>query len=400
MRVGFLFNHYAEHQVPHAAPYAFELSRRQPEIEVIILCSTSAEKRLVKRIAALYPDHRCAIRRLHLSWSERLTSPFKDPWVIKRKHKIFANNLDVFRSLDALVTPEQTTLKLKSEFGLRRLLLIHTRHGAGDAEAGFDDRSQRFDFTLLPGQKYADRLKALGFLEDDRYAITGWPKFDIAEGLQRRTGRLFDNDKPIVVYNPHFKNRLSSWTTSGEAILNAFAASRDYNLIFAPHILMFKRKRKSKRRRRMNEEDLLKRYQGLPNILIDTGSAACSDMTYMLGADIYLGDVSSQVYEFLLRPRPCVFVNDRKVAWEGDESFAQWRFGAVIEDVETELLTALDQAKARHATFAKEQTSAFNYTFRIEADSTAAARGADAIAGFLQGAGDNGAAEERPRNAA
>ena len=36
MRVGFLFNHYAVHQVPHAAPYAFELSRNYPDIDVVI----------------------------------------------------------------------------------------------------------------------------------------------------------------------------------------------------------------------------------------------------------------------------------------------------------------------------------------------------------------------------
>lgn len=402
MRVGFLFNHYAEHQVPHAAPYAFELSRRQPATEVVILCSTSAEMKMVKRIAALYPGHRCAIRRLHLGWRARLADPFKDSWAFKRKRKILAHNLDVFRSLDALVTPEQTSLRLKKKkFGLDKLLLVHTRHGAGDAKAGFDDRSRRFDFTLLPGRKYADRLKAMGFLEDGRYAITGWPKFEVAEGLQRSNKRLFDNDKPIVVYNPHFKNQLSSWPMSGEAILKVFAASRDYNLIFAPHILLFKRKPKADPNQLKRQQDMLQHYQKLPNILIDTGSAASSDMTYMLAADIYLGDVSSQVYEFLLRPRPCIFVNDQKVAWEGDESFVQWRFGAVIQDVATELLPALDQAMVRHADFVGEQTSAFNYTFRIEADSTAATRGADAIADFLESAGDNGADEEHPhRNAA
>ena len=398
MKVGFLFNHYAEHQVPHAAPYAFELSLRQPGIEVVILCSSSSEMRMVRRIASLYRGHRCTIRRLHLGWRDRLKSSFKDPWRFKRKKKILAANLDVFRSLDALVTPEQTSLRLKRKFGMDKLLLVHTRHGAGDAEAGFDDRSQRFDFTLLPGQKYADRLKAMGFLEDGSYAITGWPKFDVAEGLQRSKKRLFANDRPIVAYNPHFKNELSSWPMSGEAILETFAASPDYNLIFAPHILLFKRKANQDQLEK--ERTMLRRYQKFSNILIDTGSAASSDMTYMLAADIYLGDVSSQVYEFLLRPRPCIFVNDQKVAWEGDESFIQWRFGEVIQDVESELLPALGQARTRHADFADEQTAAFNYTFRIEADSTAAARGADAIADFLRSAGDNVADQDHRLTAA
>jgi len=378
MRVGFLFNHYAEHQVPHAAPYAFELSRRQPEIDVILACSTMREMRMVRAIAALYPDHRCSFRRLHLPWRDRLSRLTANPWELQRKVKILSHNLDFFRSLDALVTPEQTSLKLRFEMGLRNLILIHTRHGAGDAKGGFDDRSERFDFTLLPGQKHVDRMKAMGVLKDGKYAVVGFPKFEVVQGLQRSSKRLFKNDKPIVVYNPHFKRRISSWHSSGKDILNFFASTDDYNLIFAPHVLLFKKAIKRKR--------LLKRCQKRPNILIDTGSSASVDMTYTLAADIYLGDVSSQIYDFLLHPRPCVFVNARNVAWQNDEGYAHWHFGAVIDDARTDLGTALGQAKKRHGEFIDQQKAAFRYTFQVETDRTAAQRGADAIATFLRGA--------------
>ena len=63
MRIGFLFNHYAVHQVPHAAPYAFELSQRHPEHEVIIACSTREEMDTVEKIGQIYPGHRCTYRR-------------------------------------------------------------------------------------------------------------------------------------------------------------------------------------------------------------------------------------------------------------------------------------------------------------------------------------------------
>ena len=42
-----------------------------------------------------------------------------------------------------------------------------------------------------------------------------------------------------------------------------------------------------------------------PNLRFDPGSPASTDMTYTRAADIYLGDVSSQVYEFIAEPRPC-----------------------------------------------------------------------------------------------
>lgn len=375
MRVGFLFNHYAEHQVLHAAPYAFELSRQSPEIDVILACSTAAEMRMARAIATLYPGHRCSFQRLHLSWRKRLISPFKDPWKFQRKKKILSCNLDFFRSLDALVTPERTSLRLRKKRGLKDLTLVHTLHGAGDAPTAFDDRSDRFDFNLLPGQKHVDRLKALGFLRDNNYAVAGLPKFEAVLGLQQSPKRFFENDKPVVVYNPHFKRHLSSWHSLGLEILEFFAGTNDYNLIFAPHILLFRKKE--------HDRDVLRPYRCQSNILIDTDSTALADMTYTLAADIYLGDVSSQIYEFLLRPRPCVFVNAHQVDWEHDESYAQWRFGAVIKDIKTSLGAELKRANDRHSEFVEEQKAAFRYTFRIEEDSTAAERGADAIANFL-----------------
>ena len=50
MRVGFLFNHYAVHQVPQAAPYAFELSRNYPDFEVVIACSSEQEMHTARTI--------------------------------------------------------------------------------------------------------------------------------------------------------------------------------------------------------------------------------------------------------------------------------------------------------------------------------------------------------------
>jgi hypothetical protein len=158
-----------------------------------------------------------------------------------------------------------------------------------------------FDFLLLPGLKYVDRLKASGYLMPDRYAVTGWPKFEVVRAMHPTRPKLFNDDKPVVVYNPHFDERISSWGKMGLKILDFFAGSKDFNLIFAPHLVLF-------RRRWRHGASLPSRYRKIPNILIDTGSEASSDMTYMLGADIYMGDVSSQIYEFLLEPRSCIFL--------------------------------------------------------------------------------------------
>jgi len=372
-----LFNHYAVHQVPHAAPYAFELSREQPEIEVIVACSSQEQMATAKAIGALYPGHRARFKLLRPAWYYDLIDKPLSKWVFKRKTMVLRNNLDFFRSLDALVTPERHSMKLRTRYGLKDLKMIHTRHGAGDREGGFDDRSGAFDFILLPGQKYVDRLQDLGYLRRGSYATAGWPKFEVVRGLQRERERFFDNGNPTVVYNPHFDQTVSSWTPMGLKVLDFFAENRDYNLIFAPHVVLFKR---SKR----HNAELPRKYEGLPNVLIDKGSAKSADMSYMLGADIYLGDVSSQVYEFLLEPRPCVFLNGHGVDWKDNPHYLHWTLGQVVDEVETGLRPALDRAFASHAEFLPKQQEAFAYTFRNDPESTAAKRGALAIADFLR----------------
>ena len=377
MKIGFLFNHYSVHQIPHAAPYAFELSRRYPQFRVVIACSSLEQMRAAQRIAELYPGHRCQFIRLKPAWHYRLVDPVVSKQAFKGKKMVLQNNLDFFRSLDALVAPERHCMKLRTEFGLNELIMIHARHGAGDRDGGFDDRSGAFDFTLLPGEKYVDRLSELGYLRAGAYAVVGWPKFEVVRGLNQTPRRFFDNDNPTVVYNPHFDQRVASWASMGHQVLAFFAENRNYNLIFAPHVVLFRRSRR-------HGATLPQKFEHIPNILIDKGSAASADMTYMLSADIYLGDVSSQVYEFLVEPRPCVFLNAHRIPWRDQPSYLHWTLGQVVDDVAGGLGTALQTAILSHGEFLAKQQQAFAYTFRSESDSTAAQRGADAIAGFVR----------------
>ncbi len=365
------------HQVPHAAPYAFELSRIYPEIEVVIACSSTQEMAFARAISTLYPGHRCKYKLLAVPWYYRFIDPVVSKWAFKRKRMVLKNNLAFFQEMDALVAPERNCMQLKTRFGLKDLIMIHARHGAGDREGGFDDRSGAFDFTLLPGQKYVDRLKELGYLKEGRYAVVGWPKFEVVQGLRPERKRLFDNSRPVIVYNPHFDQRVSSWAPMGIKVMEFFRTHPEYNLIFAPHVVLFKRRKRHKAR-------LPKRYHKVNNIYIDLGSHASADMTYMRAADIYLGDVSSQVYEFLFEPRPCIFLNGHHVQWQDNPFYYHWNLGQVVDDVDTGLDAALKRAFSTHKElYLEKQKKAFDYTFYNEPGSTAAERGARAIAEFL-----------------
>jgi hypothetical protein len=77
-------------------------------------------------------------------------------------------------------------------------------------------------------------------------------------------------------------------------------------------------------------------------------------MRYTLAADIYAGDVSSQVYEFLLEPKPCVFLNAHGADWQNSPDYPMWRLGEVADSPERaieRIRTAFDD----HPRFAELQ---------------------------------------------
>ena len=376
MRVAFLFNHAVSHQVPHAAPFAFVLSRDYPQIDVTIACSTPQELTLAWEIAALYPGQRCRMEMLALPWYLKLLDPLISLWSFHRKQAVLRHNLDFFRGLDVLVSPEVHCVKLRRQPGLANLRMIRVRHGAGDRDGVFDERLRAFDFMLLPGQKYVDRLRGLGLLPEGDYALAGYPKFEVIEGFNRLVPRLFKNDRPVVLYNPHFDATQSSWQTMGLQVLDFFATHPEYNLIFAPHLVLFKR-------RLRHGAFLPRRYRRVANIHVDLGSSALVDMSYLRAADIYLGDVSSQVYEFILQPRPCIFLNAHSVDWQDNPAYAHWHLGQVVDRVEPDLHLALQQAGEAQERYRSRQEQALAYTFHTEPGVSAAALGARAIAAFL-----------------
>lgn len=375
MRICFLFNHYAAHQVAHAAPFAFELSRRYEKADVVVACTSDALRAAVLRIAALYPKHRVEFVQLEIPLSERIVTALLTRFTFLAKKRMLARNLDFFRGFDAIVTPERTVLLLRTKYGLERVKLINTRHGQGDRMGSFDDRTLEVDLTLVAGRKYVDRFADYGILREGHYAIVGYPKFEVC-GNHGPPARLWANDNPVVLYNPHFDPRESSWPSQGHAVLDWFAAHPEYNLVFAPHVVLFERAWK-------HAAWIPRRIRGLPNIHIDVGSDASIDMTYTRAAAIYLGDSSSQVYEFIEVPRPCVFIDAQGARAANPNKYAHWRFGPVISSA-AELGPALIAAREGFPAYAEEQRTAFAYTFSSEPGRSAGQRGADAIAEFLE----------------
>ena len=382
LRIGFLFNHDHIHQVAHSAPIAFELARSFHDVEVELLVATDALSNAVRALAGEVLPPRCAIDRLNAHGPLAWIDPLIGRWLSFRRLAVLEPNAARLDAFDALVVPEKTTLRLRTHYGCKHVKLIHTRHGAGDRAVGFDPESAGFDLTLLSGEKIRQRLAAARALPP-RWAIVGYPKFDTLSSTP--LPKLFARERKTVVYNPHFSPHFSSWFDMGRDVLEFFASSREYNLIFAPHVMLFRRpiQLSVEKLGLRVAPSVPRKFRGLDNVLIDLGSERSTDMTYTRAADVYLGDVSSQVCEFVVEPRPCVFANPRRVPWEGDPSYAMWKLGPVFERID-ELPAALERAEKEHPQVRALQESYVRASFDLTSEPSSR-RAARAIYEFLRG---------------
>lgn len=347
MRIGFLFNHDQIHQVAHSLPIAMALAEGGFTGEVIVATTNDRLADEVRRVAGALLASRIRHMALSLSPRSQRLSKLLGKMVPAAKLLVYRDNLDFFRSLDMLVVAEKTSLLLKTRYGLTGLFMVHTRHGAGDRAIGFDKASAGFDHVLCSGDKVRRRLIVEAGVAPDTVSIVGYPKFDMV----RQSGRSqhIARDRPVTLYNPHLSPHLSSWYRHGRSVLDFFRRQEDRQLIFAPHVMLFERPFVvTIDRLTVNRAGAIdNRYLHGDNIHFDLGSRASTDMSYTMAADLYLGDASSQVYEFLLKPRPCIFLNSHGLQWQGDPNFAHWRAGEVITDP-AQLGAALDRAPALH----------------------------------------------------
>ncbi len=355
------------HQILHSLPIAVALARGWPGLEVEIAATAQDHLDYAEGLIAALGGAPIRSRLLPPAWLRRvrLKEASTPP-----KALMLAANAWALSKLDAIVTPERTSALLR-QFGVRDTLLVYTQHGAGDRGGVFEPRLRKFDLVMAAGPKQRDRMVGEGWVKAQNCAMVGYPKFDIIDALPGSPMPVFPDDKPIVLYNPHFHATLGSWPRFGVRILEQFAADDRFNLIFAPHIKLFDGASSAMLAS-------LEPFRDHPRIHIDLGGSAAIDMTYTRAADLYLGDVSSQVYEFLRTPKPCVFLNVSNADWRDDESFHHWRYGPVLSDVDR-LTDAIQAARLGQGDYVETQRTGFAESFDLQA-TPSSERAARAIA--------------------
>lgn len=270
-----------------------------------------------------------------------------------------------------VVSAEQTSLWIPA------LLPVPSRyvnilHGAGSMMNRDDRRRKAARLTIVAAERERAALAAHG-VDPAAIAVTGY----IKAGFDRRQGAAlrFAADRPKLLYAPHWQRHRSSWWDWGAAAVEAIVASGRFNLIFAPHQRLVETA--------PDVRDVAAALAGRGDVHVDLDNFAMVDGSYTAAADLYLGDTSSQVVEYLMRPRPCVFLDPRGVAWAGDPSYDMWRAGEVVTE-RAALLPALDRAGARHGDYLAAQR-AFAAESLGDTSGAAPARAAAAVLAVLRG---------------
>ncbi|WP_308720594.1 sensor domain-containing protein [Komagataeibacter xylinus] len=370
-----LFPYIAQpHQEFHSFPIALEMARLYKDVRVHIASLTDERADRLHELSRLYPESSVTFDMLAMPQWIRNHIKQHGPTPLSKMAVLFLNR-NYFNKFQAIVIPERTSLYLR-KMGVHNPRLIWTRHGAGDRAIGFTNDVRKFDYILMAGHKVEERLLHAGTLRKGHYTTGIYAKFDMVRRLHVQARPLFDNGRPTVLYNPHFSRSLSSWPRFGMKLLRYFAQQEKYNLIFAPHYRLFDTNREK-------SMEILAPFTQFPHMIIDLGSDKSVDMTYTMAADLYLGDVSSQVSEFLIKPRPCLFLNAHRTPWRGDPNYENWTLGPVVENVET-AGNDLDNAFLSHANFLDRQKEYIHDTFGFEPPADTAAKGAKSIIDFLR----------------
>ncbi len=339
------------HHVFHLAPVAAELSRLYPELETVCLYSDADTGAALAQLRDEEGADRMGLVQVAPpALSAAAARLFGRSSIIKLPllHRLGKR----LKGARAVVTAERTSAALR-RFGLATTQLITFRHGAGDRAPKSERRLKAFDLIVVPGEKDVARAVEAHGIDPGRVRAAGYIKLDYLSRRAAARRKLFDDDRPVVLYNPHFDQSISSWAKA-EDVIRLFAGQDRYNLVVAPHIRLSHDMKEAEKGRW--------RAMSGRHILVDLDSPSLIDMTYARSTDLYLGDMSSQLYEFLIDPRPVVFFNAHRVDWRSNPRHAGWHLGEVVNQV-TGILPALDRAAAGHLALAHRQRQAVREAF-------------------------------------
>ena len=313
------------HHVYHLIEPALKFASANHPYKSVFVSGNPINTKIIKDSQRLHSSARFTLIDIPLPLRYRLIKSYKAklyPPVHTRFNKIVSKLKDTV----AIVSTSHELPKYIDDNKIKRPKLFYLYHGTGTREYGFDNKLDGFDYILAPGPYHRDRLINDNVCDEKKIRMVGQPKFEWIENNHLSKTNLFNNDNPVFYFNPHWDMQLSSYLGWRDVVLDFFRKHTEYNLVFAPHPLV-KHLSKIKNYNTENKND------SSENIIIDLESTKLNDGTYNALSDVYIGDVSSMVTEWInFKPRPCIFINAQDISWEEDKNYDMWQYGTVIDD--------------------------------------------------------------------
>ncbi|HET9510600.1 MAG TPA: hypothetical protein VFO80_05560, partial [Sphingomonas sp.] len=128
MKIGFLYNHDALHQVSHTAPVVAALASNA-RAEVTVLTSSDEQAARVRALIGAEAAANVRFVALEIGPIARMLDVALRGVAPFRRLAVLRENNAEFARLDALVVPETTSLLLRDRFGLTDLKYVWIPHG-------------------------------------------------------------------------------------------------------------------------------------------------------------------------------------------------------------------------------------------------------------------------------
>ena len=311
------------HHVHHLIIPALTFASIQNQFKTVLVSGSAINTKIIKETKKSYPYAKFELIEI----SPPLRYKFR--WYKKTKlypppYHAFKKIAYILRKSLAIVSTSHLIPQLAKKYRIKRPIIFYLYHGVGTRAYSFEQSQGSFDYLLIPGQYYMDRLINEGICREEQLTIVGHPKFDWLNNKKINSVRLFNNNNPTFYYNPHWELKLSSFLKWQSIIINFFKKNNKYNLIFAPHPLIMHNS--------INRGYSLHNHNA-ENIITDYDSEKLLDGTYLKNSDVYIGDVSSMIiYWIRIKERPCIFINAHNINWKENESYTMWRCGSVIDN--------------------------------------------------------------------
>lgn len=326
--------------VPHLWPIVDALARLRPDLPIDLWVSTSVHEELIA--GWLGPEHEnIRLRRAPGFLSLGECEPGRNP-PLPSKLPMLARLALRLAGMRVVVCAEQTSLWLPRLLPTRTRY-IFTVHGAGPINDKRDGRLKCVHKILIPSPLHAPTYLSRG-VRPERIVVTGYAKSAFPPSVVRSD--LFASNRPILFYTPHWRRNFSSWWDWGVEVTKILANQHQFNVVIAPHQRLFERD--------PGAAELLGKLASHDHVHVDCGSFAMVDGSYTQMADIYLGDSSSQVVEFLARPRPAIFLDSPSLTWRGAETDGYWDCGDIVTDP-ARLWDTILAAKTHHPKYEQAQ---------------------------------------------